>query len=378
MTCLDLFAGGGGASLGLHSLGMDVIGIDHDRDACRTHAELWPTIRADLRQPIVWLRRHLDGIWASPPCTAFSMAGRGDGRDLADELVVAIWAEDWRPWFGPAVSPDVWLILPTMETILHHRPRWVAMENVVPTRPVMEACAHVLERHGYQATVCVLSAECYGVPQTRRRCFLMANLHRTPQPPEPTHQRYETGVPAQEGDPSLFGSPLLPWVSMADALGWGTPERPGFTMALGGDSTDTTGGGSGARASLRELASRDSWVYRSDPQPNAAVRTLDDPAPTVKVGHEPPSWVLDRRQQQGRPGAREAVPPVAAPGWHDPDVPGSQYGPDTVRLTVAEAATLQGFPADHPFRGSNTAKFRQIGNAVPPALAAAVAGEAAR
>ena len=43
------------------------------------------------------------------------------------------------------------------------------------------------------------------------------------------------------------------------------------------------------------------------------------------------------------------------------------------RLTVEEAALLQGFPINMKFHGSQSAAFRQIGNAVPPPMAAAVA-----
>ena len=43
------------------------------------------------------------------------------------------------------------------------------------------------------------------------------------------------------------------------------------------------------------------------------------------------------------------------------------------RLSVEEAAVIQSFPRDTPFQGRQSAKFRQIGNAVPPRLAFAVA-----
>jgi DNA (cytosine-5)-methyltransferase 1 len=45
------------------------------------------------------------------------------------------------------------------------------------------------------------------------------------------------------------------------------------------------------------------------------------------------------------------------------------------RITVSEAAALQGFPKDFKFLGSRCDKYRQIGNSVPPPLAEAVARE---
>jgi DNA (cytosine-5)-methyltransferase 1 len=44
-----------------------------------------------------------------------------------------------------------------------------------------------------------------------------------------------------------------------------------------------------------------------------------------------------------------------------------------IRLTIPELATLQGFPPDWTWCGNKTAQVRQVGNAVPPALAEAVA-----
>ena len=46
-----------------------------------------------------------------------------------------------------------------------------------------------------------------------------------------------------------------------------------------------------------------------------------------------------------------------------------------IRLSLEEAAILQGFPPDYPFQGGRTSRFRHLGNAVPPPLARAVLAE---
>lgn len=47
----------------------------------------------------------------------------------------------------------------------------------------------------------------------------------------------------------------------------------------------------------------------------------------------------------------------------------SQFAGETVRVTVQEAAILQGFPADYPWQGNKGQQHRQVGDAMPPPLA---------
>jgi hypothetical protein len=63
------------------------------------------------------------------------------------------------------------------------------------------------------------------------------------------------------------------------------------------------------------------------------------------------------------------VPPAPAEGRR----PVKDTPPRLHRLTVTEAARLQGFPAEFRFEGSQSSQYAQIGNAVPPPLAEAVA-----
>jgi len=84
--------------------------------------------------------------------------------------------------------------------------------------------------------------------------------------------------------------------------------------------------------------------------------------------------LLDRRQTSGGGGrvplvqtSRSAPTVTGAPGvwvWRTPA--------GTQSVSQEELSILQGFPADHPWQGNKTERCRQIGNAVPPALAAAV------
>lgn len=65
----------------------------------------------------------------------------------------------------------------------------------------------------------------------------------------------------------------------------------------------------------------------------------------------------------------------AGPGHRDREGGQRQYDEQAVWVDVWQAGVLQGFPADYPWRGTRTAQPRQVGDAVPPPLAAAVVGE---
>lgn len=311
---VDLFAGPGGWDVGARDLGVDTIGIEWDAAACATRSAAGlPTIRADVAQ--YRIPNRIRGLIASPPCTAFSMAGTGSGRQMIDQLVRAMANGEWE--WGRDLDPTIWLPLEAGRWATEAAPEWIAMEQVPPALRLWEALALVLRSRGYSTWCGILEAPDYGVPQTRRRAVLMASRTSFVHPPTPTH--------ARGGSDDLFGG-LPPWRSIEDALGW--KDEP-IWFPRGADSDGVV-----------------TWIRltSSSSGRNGPVRSTDEQAPTLAFGNDAASWCFEG------PGGRR-------------------------RLTVDEAAVLQGFPRDYPWRGSMSSQFGQVGNAVPPPLAQAILSE---
>lgn len=206
------FCGAGGSSLGVHAALPDanVVGIDNDADACRTHrAAGFATIQADAATFPLERLGGAQGLWLSPPCTAFSTAGRQSAVRHMPALLGYL--RKWRlgdpTWGGP---PPVWLVTEPLRWALAIGPEWVACEQVPEVLPLWHALAGRLRGVGYSAWAGVLNAADYGVPQTRRRAILMASRTRQAFPPVPTH--------ARSPQPRLDGTELPAWATMAREL----------------------------------------------------------------------------------------------------------------------------------------------------------------
>ena len=308
------------------------------------------------------------------------MAGRGDGRTkdvgLVFEAATALArGVDRRVELAETCAdPRSILVVEPLRWALELRPVWMAWEQVPPVLEFWEGCAGHLRAAGYDVWTGLLSSEQYGVPQTRRRAILLAARDGRPVGmPRPTHRRY---LPPRKLDPDALGlfdaaeyeerrthpedDGLLPWVSMAEALGWldGDVPGPAPTVSAGG-----TGSGGGvevfASREARERAARSvlvgfprradtesnksagvveidgeeyrerdlraasepaqvvteksrSWMMRMGNQSNATVRDIDEPAPTLLFGHRAnavefvPGEVVDTGNTRGgsRPEGR--------------------------------------------------------------------------
>jgi DNA (cytosine-5)-methyltransferase 1 len=310
---LDLFAGPGGWDEGAVNAGFigSLLGLEKDTDACATAtAAGHDRLQVDVAAKVPGdFDGGVTGLVASPPCQSFSRAGRRGGiNDARGQLV-------WEP----------------LRWALAVQPEWVALEQVPDVLPIWQIIAARLREDGYSVWAGLLNAADYGVPQTRIRAVLIARREGIALPPQPTHA-------ARTGD-DLFGSELQPWITMADALGWSPEVAYRRTRGAG-------------------------LIERHGDRP---VTPVTEPAPTITGKSRSDSWVLTR------PATTVLGDPrIGRPGHKARDKGESQFAKGSVPVTVREAALLQSFRADYPWQGSKSSQHQQVGNAIPPLLAAAV------
>lgn len=404
-TVLDLFAGPGGWSQGLKALGRTEVGIELDEAACETaRAAGHGRYQADIAtlEPTfggAYPKGKVDGLIASPPCPGFSAAGKGLGKkDLVMLLDAIEMIGDGQPVDvilervrGMQHDPRSALTLEPLRWALALEPTWLAWEQVPAVLPLWEACAVVLRARGWNVWVGCVQAEQYGVPQTRKRAILRAHRERQVGLPTPTHSRFYSR------DRTRLDPGVLKWVSMAEALTMAGLPLPGELLR----SNYGTGGDPAARGerlvdepapTVTSKVDRNLWQLVNNNTAHAAVRTTEEPAPTVHfsqrmnaVTWQPVAanegtteadmaWVHDRPS----PTIVGSFAPdvVAAPGYRGPGDGPRQKAKGSVRVSIDEAAVLQSFPVGYPWNGgkrdSKGPKYRQVGDAMPCLLAAAV------
>lgn len=282
MKALDLFAGPGGWDTGIADLGIKPLGIEWDDAACATReAAGHPTLQADVSELNPRDFAPCDLLIASPPCQAWSMAGKRKGQeDIERVYKLTDWIEAGSPNFdvGEWADDRSRLVTEPLRWALELRPRFIALEQVPPVLDYWKYVGQILRRWGWGVWTGILEAERYGVPQTRERAILMAEMEGQPHPPTPTHQRYVPGEPARH-DVTLEGE-VLPWVSMADALGWNEPVATGNFTAK---QRDLDGKRSKA-GSVRYEREADAPAPTVDTRVGTGWERVNVPAPTVTGG----------------------------------------------------------------------------------------------
>jgi DNA (cytosine-5)-methyltransferase 1 len=303
----DLFAGAGGLSLGFEMAGFTtVLAVESDADAAATHTANFPNVRLhtglieDLSADD--LLAHFaddrpDVICGGPPCQSHSTAGRRDPDDPRGHLYQEFLrvTEVLRPHF----------------LVMENVPGLLSIEQGGRVQRILEGLAGI----GYpEGAVMMLEAAEFGVPQMRRRLFVVASRH---------------GLPNPRPLPLLSRSRFVPVESAIDDL----KSRP------------------------RDPATNHEWTRHGSEMEQRLARVA--PGETLYDGFSG-SW---RRLQIGLPSATVK---------HNNGAPHIHYElPRT--LSAREMARLQTLPDQFLFCGDMSSVMLQVGNAVPPLLARSVA-----
>lgn len=324
---VSLFAGAGGLDLGFRQAGYDVVWANElSPDAAATY-------RANLGDHLVEgsitdiasdALPECDVVIGGPPCQGFSVAGKMDPDDPRSRLV-------WE----------------LFRVVRDRRPRAFVMENVKALgvlRRWAAARAAIVEAFtslGYAVDFRVLNAADFGVAQLRERVIFVGVRGRAAAVsfPAPTGKLVTTGE-------ALKALPRH-----------GTPGNEGVCRA--------------------KITPAKKPVLRRSPFAgmlfNGAGRPIDlgRPAPTLPAsmgGNKTPivdQHALDTGEEQWVVGYHAHLTAGGAPLASCPA--------RLRRLTVEECAALQGLPPGFSLRGAKSSRYRQLGNAVPPPLARAVA-----
>jgi DNA (cytosine-5)-methyltransferase 1 len=360
-TAIDLFSGAGGLSLGLQRAGFSVlVGADSDELALETHVANVGGLGygSDLSDPRAFLARlkawgitHVDLVAAGLPCQPFSRAGHSKIRSLVQQGI--------RGRDDPRAR--MWRSFLAIVAALH--PRAVLVENV-PELAVWDDGALLLELSeklralGYRVDARVLGAFDYGVPQHRRRLFVVG-----------TRQGVGYRWPVAKRASTLLRSAIgdLPRARPAqrrDDLAYGGAKTPFQRLMRRGVSG--TGRGRIHDHLTRDVRPDDAKAFALLGQggtyldlPKRLRRYRDD---IFRDKYKRLSW---------NELSRTITAHLAKDGyWY--------IHPTQDRtLSVREAARIQTFPDTFRFAGTPTHRYRQIGNAVPPLLAEAIGRELA-
>ena len=354
----DLFSGAGGLSLGLEAAGFKVVlSVDHFAEAVETHAHHfgglsvdWDMSSPECIEEVAGLVRDngIELLAGGPPCQPFSKAGRYKIRHRVHQGLRD--PHDERR--------DLWRSF--LEVVQLARPRAVLMENVPDMALdkemfILRAMVEELEQLGYSVEERVVDTWRYGVPQFRQRLILVAveNRGRFMWPPEPAER-----------------------VSVWNAIGEMPEVEGGWRPAGGADGwTDYPGPVTAFQRSMREgVGAVDrhrlfDHITRPVRDDDALAFELMDS--TTKYSDLPEEFkryrddIFDDKYKRLDENdlSRTITAHIAKDGyWY-------VHPRQNRTITVREAARLQTFPDWYRFAGPPSAAFRQIGNAVPPALA---------
>lgn len=334
-SVLDLFCGCGGLSLGFEMAGFDVkLAIDNWEDALVTYRHNHKgtqAINADLLNldpkevEVKYDVHDIDVIIGGPPCQGFSVAGKRIIDDERNKLYKSF-----------------------VRFVEHFKPEAFVMENVpnilsMGEGMIRDAIISDFSNLGYKVSYKVLTASDYGVPQNRKRAIFVG-LHDKDFPfPERTIDEYVTTYDAlsdlPEGSIEDGGNyPIRPMSEYQKMI------REGATNVYNHQVTIHT-------PETQRIISMvpDGGNYKNLPEEMWSLRKVH--IAWTRMNSKRPCFTIDTGHRHHFHYKFNRIP------------------------TVREAARIQSFPDRFQFVGSRTSQNKQVGNAVPPYMAFAIANQ---
>jgi len=369
MKVVSLFSGAGGLDISATLAGASVVCcVDNDSDSIETlkrnehtqgatHllADVTTLSGKDIRAASGLKSREGFFVIGGPPCQSFSKnnywtkSGEESQRrklvrktrSLAEGKQYVGSVELPKQKHRVEVNDDkrTSLLMEYARLIKELRPRGFLFENVASIRhpkniSYLELFKSACEAEGFAVQEFLLSSECFGVAQKRKRVFLVGHRKRTPIAPKETHSL----------SPSLYHAPA---VTSKEAIHkyrvkkYFEPEEV-ITGRWSPYLKDIPPG-----MNYKALTS---WAGYENPLFEAETRFWNF---LLKLHPDKPSWTI----------ASSPGPWIGPFHWSDR------------RLRTTEMAAIQSFPDGYVFYGTRRSRVRQIGNAVPPLMGKAVLEE---
>jgi DNA (cytosine-5)-methyltransferase 1 len=378
---VDLFAGVGGISLGF-THGQDSsdvqfkprLLVDHDPEAGETFARNLPSIPylvedvhrlsgAQVRERAgLGPRDELHVLVGGPPCQGFSWLGR---QALDDPRNVHV--------------------LDFLRMVKELRPLVALIENVplIVTShngQVMNEIFDGLERLGYSSSADILVASDYGVPQLRKRAFVLAyrsDLGQPPSFPRRTHERVTFATDSRSDYGRVrFEEDRLPYVSVEEAIG----DLPALKAGEGDEVLFYSSQAQGPFQVWARAGSVAIFNHRSRAHSKEFLKKIS----VITEGGRNTDLPDDQRfsdnyySQAYARLHRAGIAQTITTCFGNPGSGRFMHYRDLRAISVREGARLQAFPDSFVFHGHHSSQMRHVGNAVPPMLALALRNQIAK